>query len=166
MSRLLNHTGTASKYLYHYLGNEGYRIPLPYAPIPPYLDQETRTYWSAYFSGWPSGGLRGGDAPAQTIIASGMYDPYRQGGYSASVGGGGGHLKISGVTKDSTGTPIPNALVQLFHTSDDAFVMQTTSDGAGNYVVYTPYGDGHYCVAYLAGSPDVAGTTVNTLVGT
>jgi hypothetical protein len=41
-----------------------------------------------------------------------------------------------------------------------------TSDGSGNYAFpnVTPQ-DAYYVVAYLAGSPDVSGTTLNTITG-
>jgi hypothetical protein len=39
------------------------------------------------------------------------------------------------------------------------------SDAGGKYSIPVNIGIQHYAVAYLAGSPDVAGTTVNTLTG-
>ena len=41
----------------------------------------------------------------------------------------------------------------------------TVSDGGGNYSLSVTPSNPQYCVAYLAGFPDVAGTTVNTLTG-
>jgi hypothetical protein len=72
---------------------------------------------------------------------------------------------IRGVTKDSAGAVLGNCVVQLFKTDDDAFLGQTTSDANGAYVLYASPTIQHYLVAYLAGSPDVSGTTVNTVVG-
>lgn len=73
--------------------------------------------------------------------------------------------RITGITKDSAGSALGSCVVDLFRTSDDVRVDSTTSDGSGNFsfipLAYGPY----YIVAYKAGSPDVAGTTVNTLVG-
>jgi hypothetical protein len=55
-------------------------------------------------------------------------------------------------------------VVDLFRTGGDIFVNTTTSDGSGNFTIVTPNNSGtFYLVAYKAGSPDVAGTTVNTL---
>jgi hypothetical protein len=72
--------------------------------------------------------------------------------------------KIAGITRDSTGAPLGNVTVQLFRTQDDFFVEEKISDGSGNFSFdATPVA--HYLVAYKAGAPDVAGTTVNTLVG-
>ncbi len=73
---------------------------------------------------------------------------------------------ISGVTKDSTSTPLGSCTLHLFLTSDDSKIATTTSDGGGNYIltfsslITGPF----YIVAYKVGSPDVAGTTLNTLV--
>jgi hypothetical protein len=75
-------------------------------------------------------------------------------------------ILISGVTKDSTGAALASCTVQLFRTADDQLVQEFLSDGSGNYAS-SPVGLGqlYYAVAYKAGSPDVAGTTVNTLAG-
>lgn len=73
---------------------------------------------------------------------------------------------IAGVTKSSTGTALASCTVKLYRTSDDVLIATTTSDGSGNYSF--PIGNTStqfYLVAYKAGSPDVAGTSVNTIVG-
>jgi hypothetical protein len=76
-------------------------------------------------------------------------------GYNAS---------ITGVTRDSTGAAIGNCAVNLYRTWDDTMISETTSDGSGNFTILAPSSGPYYMVAYLPGSPDVAGTTVNTLV--
>jgi hypothetical protein len=71
-----------------------------------------------------------------------------------------------GVTRDQFGAPVGGCVVQLFRTSDDLFIMEITSDASGNFLLQSWYSpDAHYIVAYKAGSPDIFGTTVNTLVG-
>lgn len=140
-----------------------YDAPMAQQPRPLYVPQVSRAYGNEYTLGWSRGGLSGGDSPAQTIIAGGAYDPYLQ---STLFPGGGGYYKFTGVTKDSGGSPLGSAVVQLFHTTDDAIIQEATSDVSGNYYVDSPYADNHYIVAYKAGSPDVAGSTINTLTGT
>lgn len=72
---------------------------------------------------------------------------------------------ISGVTRDSTNAPLGGCQVMLFRTRDDILVDETVSDGSGNYRFTAPSPvETYYVIAYEAGSPDVAGTTVNTLV--
>lgn len=71
---------------------------------------------------------------------------------------------ITGVTKDSTGAALGLVTVDLFDTASDTIRATTTSDANGNYLVDGQIDTTYYLVAYLAGSPDVAGTTVNTLV--
>ena len=74
---------------------------------------------------------------------------------------------ITGITKSISGTPIGGCTVKLFRTSDDAKLATTTSDGSGNYA-FTVTGGAtttYYVLAYKPGSPDLAGTTVNTIVG-
>ena len=75
---------------------------------------------------------------------------------------------IVGQTLDQYGNPLPNCIVQGFLTTNDVFVGQVTSDNGGYYKLPTPYGTAvlHYLVCYKAGVPDVAGTSVNTLVPT
>ena len=76
------------------------------------------------------------------------------------------NFTISGVTKDSSGNPLANCVVHLFRTGDDSAVAKTTSDGSGNYSFTLGDNAGNfYVVAYLPGAPDVAGVTVNTLIG-
>lgn len=76
------------------------------------------------------------------------------------------YQRIYGVTRDSTGAVLAGCTVDLFRTSDNAFIGSATSDATGNYEFRTAGpASTYYAVAYLAGSPDVFGTTANTLVG-
>jgi hypothetical protein len=77
-----------------------------------------------------------------------------------------GRLSITGVTMDSTGTPLPLCTIHVFLTADDTEVDQFDSNAVGVYAYYPTVAGPFYMVAYLVGAPDVAGTTVNTLVGT
>jgi hypothetical protein len=76
-------------------------------------------------------------------------------------------LSISGITRDSTGVILGSCAVSLYRTLDNQVMETTTSDpSTGAYSFSTvASGSAYYVVAYKAGSPDVAGTTVNTLVG-
>lgn len=73
---------------------------------------------------------------------------------------------IKGLCVDSTGAVAASALVAAYRTSDNAFAGSVTAHANdGSYAVPTQFvGVNHYVVAYKAGSPDIAGTTVNTLV--
>lgn len=74
---------------------------------------------------------------------------------------------ISGITKNSIGQALGNCVVRLFRTVNDAIVEEVVSDDSGNYSFsIVGLGQTYYVVAYKAGSPDVSGTTVNTLQGT
>ena len=74
-------------------------------------------------------------------------------------------LKIRGITRDSSGNPLGSVTVQGFVNATDQYVSQCVSDGGGYYELCTQYaGLAHYLVAYKPGSPDVSGTTVNTLM--
>jgi len=73
---------------------------------------------------------------------------------------------ISGVTRDASSNPLGNCTVHVFLSANDTEQFLTTSDGSGNYSASVQPSASHYVVAYLGGSPDVAGTSVNTLTGT
>ena len=74
---------------------------------------------------------------------------------------------LSGFTRDSGGSALGGATVQLFYTSNDMPAGEVVSDGStGAYSFAVGPANTYYAVAYKAGSPDVAGTTVNTLAPT
>lgn len=123
-----------------------------------------------WYSLWSFGCRVGAGAPIGSdgagwydLSMKDLYEPY-------SCDGAGTQTKrfIKGVTKDSVGATIANAIVQGFVTSTDAYVGEVTSGEDGTYTLGTETKAGvqHYLVAYKAGSPDVAGTTVNTLTST
>jgi hypothetical protein len=64
--------------------------------------------------------------------------------------------------------PVANAIVQGYVTSTDAYVGEVQANNDGTYTLGTETlpGVAHYLVAYKPGSPDIAGTTVNTLTST
>lgn len=75
-------------------------------------------------------------------------------------------FQIAGQTKDSAGAALGSCTVELFRTADDVRIETLTSSADGYFYFKSPaQAATHYVVAYKAGSPDVAGTTVNTLVG-
>lgn len=71
---------------------------------------------------------------------------------------------ITGITRDSTGAVLGSCVVDMFDTATDTIRGTTISDANGNYLVDGQIDTTYYLVAYKAGAPDVAGTTVNTLV--
>jgi hypothetical protein len=75
---------------------------------------------------------------------------------------------LRGTCKDESDTPVANAIVQAFVTATDAFAGEVQANTDGTYVlgVQQSKATAHYLVAYKAGAPDIAGTTVNTLVPT
>jgi hypothetical protein len=76
-----------------------------------------------------------------------------------------GQFRVTGITRDSAGAALGNCTVKLFQSSTDIEVVETTSDGSGNFTCSLGNNAGYfYLVAYKPGAPDVAGTSVNTLV--
>jgi len=73
---------------------------------------------------------------------------------------------ISGTTKDANGNALASCALVLYRTADDSIAARGVSDASGVYRLGASTALVHYLVAYKAGSPDVAGTSVNTLVGT
>lgn len=72
-------------------------------------------------------------------------------------------VKIAGYTRTRYGVIEPSCTVRLFRTSDNVLVSTTTSDAGGYYEFLDPAGSPFFAVAYKDGTPDIAGTTVNTL---
>lgn len=94
-------------------------------------------------------------------------DPYAQSWEVNVLSTGSRHrLVFTGVTLNASGAPLGGCTVQLFNTATGAIVDTQVSDSAGNYKVSDPNGVPCFLVAYLPGSPDVAGTTIDELTGT
>lgn len=75
-------------------------------------------------------------------------------------------LLITGTTRDSTGAALGTCDVKLIRTRDNAVVDELTSAADGSFTFQTPSpNETYFLVAYLSGSPDVAGTSLKTLVG-
>jgi hypothetical protein len=73
---------------------------------------------------------------------------------------------IKGMCVDASGAALSGVNVRAFRSSDNAFAgytVQSRQDGSYDLPTNFP-GVNHFVDAYLAGSPDTAGTTVNTLV--
>ena len=78
--------------------------------------------------------------------------------------GGLANWQIIGVTRDSAGLILPFCIVDLFVAGSDQLRAAVTSDALGQFTFANPGTGPFYLVAYKQGSPDVAGTTVNTLM--
>lgn len=72
---------------------------------------------------------------------------------------------LTGQTLDASSVALPGCRIEAFVTGSDAYIGDTISDGAGNFRIPIGFNSATcYLVAYKAGAPDVAGTSVNTLV--
>jgi hypothetical protein len=113
---------------------------------------------------WPRNSICGDDG------AGNMRGPMMAQGWGEwqKGGRGNGSVKfIMGQCFDAGSLGVSGAIVQGFLTANDQIVGETTADSNGRYELGTPYpGAQHYLVAYRAGSPDICGTTVNTLTPT
>ena len=74
--------------------------------------------------------------------------------------------RIIGVSRNASGAALGGVRVTVFRTVYDVVVGSTVSDGSGNWTVYPNQVGPYYFVEYLAGSPDVFGTTPNTNTST
>lgn len=70
---------------------------------------------------------------------------------------------VSGVTIDQLGARLPFCTVHAFNSVTMTIVATTTSDANGNYSMDLPAGNTYFLVAYLSGTPNLAGTSVNTI---
>lgn len=72
--------------------------------------------------------------------------------------------QITGVSRDNAGAALGSCVVKLFRTTNDGLAAQLTSDASGNFTFNNPGSGPFYIVCYKAGSPDVSGTGLNTIV--
>lgn len=70
---------------------------------------------------------------------------------------------VSGITIDQLGARLPSCVVKAFNSVTNVFVTSTMSDATGAYTLLLPAGNTYFLVAYKPGSPDQAGTSVNTI---
>lgn len=75
--------------------------------------------------------------------------------------GGFSNSALTGVTRDGAGTALAACRVDLCQ--GNITRQSVVSDGAGNFSFSNPGSGPFFLIAYKLGSPDVAGTTVNTL---
>ena len=75
----------------------------------------------------------------------------------------GAPVSVTGITIDQLGARMAGVTVKAFDSVSNVFVTQTVSDGSGNYSMTLPKGNTYFLVAYKAGSPNKAGTSVNTI---
>ena len=73
------------------------------------------------------------------------------------------NFALTGISRDSAGVALGNCVIELFQTGGDIITQTTMSDAGGNFSFSNPSTGPFYLNAYKVGSPDVAGTTVNTL---
>lgn len=75
---------------------------------------------------------------------------------------------IRGVTNDADGNPLSGVIVQGFVTATDAYVGEVQSLTDGSYILgtETAAGTAHYLVAFLAGTPNRAASSDNTIIPT
>jgi hypothetical protein len=71
---------------------------------------------------------------------------------------------VNGTTFDSTGAVLASCVVLLFETATNLWRGITLSDGNGAYVIDAAPGVAYFLVWYKAGAPDVAGSSVNTVL--
>lgn len=100
--------------------------------------------------GQPTSFIRGPVAPIQ---------------YGDSTGSIATAYIISGVTRDLLNAPLGGVTVNLFDTGTQQLVLSTVSDVNGNYTFNVTGQHTFWAIAYKPGSPDVFGTTANTLTG-
>jgi hypothetical protein len=75
-----------------------------------------------------------------------------------------GSFTLVGVSRDNAGAPLGNCTVDLFRSTDNSFLGRTVSDGSGNYSFKLGNNSEPMFVRmYLAGAPDLAGTSQNGL---
>lgn len=108
-------------------------------------------------------GLDGATNISNAMTDADLFEPY-------SCDGEGTQSRnfLRGTCKDSVGTAVANAIVHGFVTATHEFVgeVQANNDGTYSLGVQQAKTTPHFLLAYKPGSPDIAGSTVNTLLPT
>lgn len=115
---------------------------------------------------WPRSRMLSGD-PSVPLAALGIEEMSGAAfeAFQDCDGGKNRYWYLRGTCVDEIGNPLGGATVQAFVTAGDIFAGEIACDDRGVYEVPTPWsGSPHYLVAYYPGSPDKAGTSVNTLM--
>lgn len=80
--------------------------------------------------------------------------------------GAGSRVGFIGKTYDQNGNVLPGVTCSLFRTSDRLWIMDVVSDSNGDFLLQSWYSpDTHFIVFSKSGSPEVFGTTRQTLIG-
>lgn len=118
-----------------------------------------RSYATAW---WPTrGGLQGDDGLDVGVLTGVSY-----GDYERAMTGAASRVGFSGVTRDALGAPLAGVTCSLFRTSDKLWIMDFVSRSDGTFSLQSWFSpDQHFIVYNKSGSPDVFGTTKQTLVG-
>lgn len=71
---------------------------------------------------------------------------------------------MTGTVRDAAGNAITTgASVQLFNHTNETLEQSTVSDGSGNFSFTVGNNSPRWLKAYLVGSPDLAGLTINNV---
>jgi hypothetical protein len=70
---------------------------------------------------------------------------------------------ITGTVTDGNGAPLTGVALNLFLTSNEAFVSSGVSDGLGNYILPTPYAGQNHFIWANYGAGTLVGGSVDTL---
>lgn len=116
------------------------------------FEQDYVTPW------WPGSSFAVNDTGISDVLwGNGWDDPWIFSGCNARLG-------FVGITRDQYGSPLGGCTVRCFRTSNSELVYQTVSDiTTGEFLVTSPYTDGHFLVVHKTGTPDVCGASVDTL---
>lgn len=74
-------------------------------------------------------------------------------------------MVLTGQTLNSAGAATGGVTVKLYNTITGLLVDTQVSDTGGNFSVTDPNNVACFMVAYLAGSPDICGTSIDELIG-
>lgn len=112
---------------------------------------------------WPKGGGFIGDGGTDVgLLEASWWGEYDQAGGAASRFG------FAGVTRDQYGSILPSCDVKLFRTADSLLIDSAISDPTtGAFLLNSDSNQTtHWIYQHKAGSPDLDGVSVNTLLGT
>jgi hypothetical protein len=111
---------------------------------------------------WPGGRGFTGDGSADVAIQTAVWGR----SIARLAWGAGSRVGFVGITFDQNGNVLAAVTCSLFRTSTKEWIMDIVSGTDGSFLLQSWYSpDNHFIVFSKAGSPEVFGTTRQTLVG-
>jgi hypothetical protein len=130
---------------------------------PGYHPEPYYGYWAVQDFLWPRSRFLYSGMPPGYCVMDQFPLKYENWTWFKMVGGTSERIAVQGQVVNSSGSGVSGVTVKLFDTPTNVMVDSTTTDANGNYDVGSYLSTNAFAIGYVTGSPDKAGTTINTI---